>query len=66
MAPVRDGLIHFVINGVKGPGCTNIAEAIKKATKLTTISDSKTGEFYEEPVSITGGTTVSVKSKYSL
>lgn len=60
----QDGLVHFVINGVKGPGCTSVSEAIKKALKLTTISDTKTGEYYEEPVSITQQATV--KTKYSL
>lgn len=63
---IKDGVVRYKINGVKGPACTGVAKALTAALGLNVISDSPTAEYYEEPVSITTGTQVTVKPKYSL
>lgn len=44
------GKINFEVRGIKGGGCTNIADVIRKATGLRVVASKPTGEAFEAGV----------------
>lgn len=43
-----DGQVSVKVKGVKGPACSKIMGDVRKALGLEVVTDSSTGEFYEQ------------------